>query len=268
MLPEKTKFVLTYFDACGFNSGFSRLSNSRKTFHRTNILHILMAVFFTLYKIRFIIRILTMDSVRIINFVIQYSAALYTIWSIVFDSHFQKREHWHFWEVLQKIDEHYSSQNSFTFKYFSCKFLLCFSTSALAILMIVFFGDLSKSEVVFMYIFLIKICEARVFYYIFCLEVLQFQLKTIENSLTNNRSSLHRLKRIREYYQYIYEMGSLLNNIFGLSQVTANLFCFYFFLADLNWIYINIRSTEKRESHVISKSYILNINKKKQEILF
>lgn len=258
MLPKRINYLLTYFDVCGFNSGWSKLSSSRKAIHRTNITHILMAVFFTLFKIHMILGFSTVRLVKAINFMLQYSAALYTYWCIIIDSHLQMQKHRHFWQTVQRIDKFYCPQNKFTIKYYLLKFGLCFFTSALAILVIILAGNLSQSEVVIMYIFLIKICEARVFYYIFCVEVLRFQLKQLKDALKNHPYHLRRIRWIRQYYDRVYEMSNFLIGVFGLSQVAAVLFCFVFFMADLNWIYINIymlNGTVKDGIRITSKAF-------------
>lgn len=106
MLPKRTIHLFYYFDACGFNSGLSKLSISKKSVNIINIVHILMATLFTLYKIRLIIKLLSLvQMVEVINFTLQYSVALYTYWIIIFNSNIQKRQHELFWRVIHQIDE-------------------------------------------------------------------------------------------------------------------------------------------------------------------
>lgn len=236
MLSKQIQFVLKYFDACGFNSGQSKLSNSQRAVYITNTTHILMAIFFSLFKIRMIVMLFSAHRFAFaINFILQYSAALYTYWCIILDSNLQDREHRQFWKFVQLIDQLYNPQNDFSFTCCILKFFFCFFISAVAILMALVIGNSSDIEVVFMYIFLIKISEARIFYCILCVEILRFKLNTIDNALTD----LRQFKSIREYYYCVYEIASLLNDVFGVSQVAAILFCFYFFLADVNWLYIH-----------------------------
>lgn len=236
MLSKQIECVLKYFDACGFNSGQSKLSSSQRAVYITNTTHILMAVFFSLFKIRMILKLFSAQKlVLAINFILQYSAALYTYWCIILDSNLQDRKHRHFWKIVHLIDEFYFPQNDFSSTCFILKFFFCFFTSAVAILMVLVLGDPLDKEILFMYIFLIKISEARIFYCILCVEISRFQMKTIDDALTD----FCQLKSIREYYYCVYEMTNLLNDVFGLSQVAAILFCFYFFLADVNWIYIH-----------------------------
>lgn len=241
MLPKTTKCVLFYFDTCGFSSGLSNLSNNWKSVFITRTIHILMAAFFTLFEIRLIVRLVLAERfVEGINFILQYSVALYAYYSIILDANIQQKKHRHFWKIVQQIDEFYFRQKDFTFKCLVMKFFCCFFISALAILIILVIGNPDDNDIVINYIVIIKICEARVFYCIFCVEMIQFQLKIIKTTLANQRIRCHLYKYIREYYYRVYEMMNLLNDIFGISQVAVVLFCFYFLLADLNWLYLHV----------------------------
>lgn len=114
------------------------------------------------------------------------------------------------------------------------------------------------------YTLLYEICQLRVFYYLFCLEVVNFQLKMIDNEVETMQNALNftskkstsylirisetsifysfesqRLKWIREYFFRIYEMINLLNETFGWSQVAAISFCFHLLLTEIAWGYIH-----------------------------
>lgn len=204
MLNTSIKFVLIYFDACSFNSGLTKLSRSRKAVGIINTLHILMAIFAFLYQFRWILKdMLSVQLIEVVNYVIYYSAALYTYWLIIMDSHLQKREHRYFWEIIQQIDRIYFPQNQFKLKYYSLKFFVCFTSSAVVVSIFIAAENMSDNEALFVFMFLIKMCEARAFYYMFCLEVLQFQLKTIKNVLINRKTDVRRCKWIRGYYHCI-----------------------------------------------------------------
>lgn len=240
--------ALTYFDACGFNSGMSKLSTNPKIANIINAAHILLAIFFALFKVCLVIKFSTdVRLLKAINFILQYSAALYTNLSIILDGNLQKRKHRRFWAIVEQID----AQNNFNFTSSILKFFLCSFTSVLAILLLFIVGTTpSDNDVIYMYMFLFKIAEARFFHYILCMEVVQFQLKTIQNVLTNQKLDIRRIKWIRDYYHSVYQMMDLLNNIFGWSNVALILCCFYFFIADVNWVYI----------HFVEQSYWLFIS--------
>lgn len=83
-----------------------------------------------------------------------------------------------------------------------------------------------------------EIIEMRIFYYLYCLEVIQFQLQTLrkEIKLLNERKSEDKatnLHRFRVFLQCIYESIENLNEIFGWSQITAISFCFIVLSTDL-----------------------------------
>lgn len=89
-------------------------------------------------------------------------------------------------------------------------------------------------------------CEIRVFYYIFCIEVLHSQFRNIEHEFRTHEikidfsTDLEVFKRIRAHYQgTVYQMANLLNEIFGLSQVTGISFCFYIVLTEMNYLLVH-----------------------------
>lgn len=211
-----------------------------------------MAVFCTLYQFRFVILFqLTTRMIEVVNYMLQYSVALYTYWCIIFDSNRQMRENQRFWKVVEKADKFPFTQNDIQLKHYCSKFLLCFYTSALGILSTIVKTDGEYKELMFVYLFLIKICEARAFYYIFCLEVLQFQLNKIEKVPRDQHDDQRTFKQMRGHY--VYDMTNHLNNAFGVSQVAMILFCFYFLLTDINWAYVDIVNTNQTVMQIFSK---------------
>lgn len=108
-------------------------------------------------------------------------------------------------------------------------------------------------------IFLLSMYQHRIFYYLFYLDLLRNELKTIVNKVKKMVRSLkipkiyrkkktfkkfeqNRLKWIREYYKLIYEMNECLNSVLGWSNLVTILFSFALILTDLNryyWIWYN-----------------------------
>lgn len=113
--------------------------------------------------------------------------------------------------------------------------------------MVIIFGTTSRISieiVLILYMIMVKVCNLRVFYYIFCVEILNFQIKTVDSEyelikIPRGNTSIywHRLTWIRWHYQCIYEMSQLLNEVFGFSNVATISFCFYFLLSNVNWYY-------------------------------
>ncbi|XP_031623086.1 uncharacterized protein LOC116340633 [Contarinia nasturtii] len=92
----------------------------------------------------------------------------------------------------------------------------------------------------------------RVFYYIFFLELIKFELKMIKSELnqrTKNHSSIrnswchsavnsvneNNIKRINAYCQLVNELSGCMNSTFGLSNFATILYCFHMPLTDANW---------------------------------
>lgn len=242
MLPKKLRILLIFFDVFGFNSGSSNLSRRYKITNSICILHVLLVVIFTLYKIRLILKLhSTLPLIDLINSVFQYSVLLYFYWFIVVDSIFYKREHRIFWEIFQKISKTYSNQCNLNLGHFILKFVVYVFTTAWCLIAVTVLVD-KMYEFVYFYVILMKICEVRVFYYIFCLEVLNSQMEKINRKLNENKNknrfwlNSKRFQEIRQYYSCVYEMTNCLNKVFGLSQAAGISFCFYMVLTDFNWI--------------------------------
>lgn len=184
--------------------------------------------------------------IEVFNSVLQYFSALFTYWSIVIDSACFKRKHRIFWEYRTKIKKPSMNSCGFTFLCFTLKLAIYVFTTLLCLLTFILVSDdsigVNTIESMLVDSLLIKIGEIRVFYYIFCVEVLFSQMKNIndnfkikkrETTLSNERKTL---KCIRTFHNCVYEMANLLNDVFGLSQVTGISFCFYIVFTDLNFV--------------------------------
>lgn len=256
MFSKRIERMLIFFDIFGYNSMSSKIFDHRKIVYIINAAHFSMAMIFTIYKIRFVLLALSRSPmIEALNSSMQYSVGLYMYWIIILDSNLYKQQHQQFWQILRIINKFYFRQNTINFTNYYLKCGICLLTSCLSSLIFLLTQDLSEglNEVEFVYFFFIKFSEIRVFYYLFCLEVMQYQLERIENMLKCNKFDSHQFKWIRNYYHWIYEMSKCLNEIFGLSQVANVFFWFYFFLADLNWEYIYIWYREKNTAYSIGK---------------
>lgn len=194
---------------------------------------------------------------------IQYSASLYTYWLIILDSLLHRRAHQQFWEVLHQIDEHFSCQPKRVIHSYMLKFGVYIIKTISIMVIRLFVSSFVNFTVDFAYICLFIVCEIRMFYYLFCLEVLHYQMKMVESeveimmkilNLANIRRNqslsmdvisacysfeTQRLKWIRGYFHCVYKMMYLLNEIFGWSHVAGISFCFYYILTETNWFYIH-----------------------------
>lgn len=243
MLSNKIIRVLNFFDCFGYNSGSSRLLKYPKITCLICVVHILFVTLFTFYKIHVTIVLLSrVRLVEVINDAMQLSLGIYTYWAIIFDSICQKRKHRNFWRILQDISSSYCNGKEIqiqrylrTFKVYMLIVDTCFVINYVSN---GFRGTIDYA----IYLALNTICQVRTFYYIFCSEVVCFQLKIIEEKLKimnilDIKDRWHHLEQIRKHYAKVYEMCINLNKIFGWSHVAITLYCFYKLLTELNWLY-------------------------------
>lgn len=241
MLPKRIEQFLIFFDVFGFNSGASKLSKCRGIFYCIEFVHILIATFFTLTKFKFLIGLYSLNgAIPTVNELLQYSAGLYPYWLIIVDSICGQSSHKQFWKLFQQIDRQFCSQSNLCFRIYLVKMIEFFAATTL--ISAIGMMDLIKKCIVYSYIFLAKFSNIRIFYYLFCLKMINFQLKHIEEELENmhksNVADCQRLKWIREYVSLVHEMTYHLNNTFGWSNAAVILCCFYYVLVGLNWIII------------------------------
>lgn len=246
MLPIQFERVLTFFDIFGYNTGSSRLSRRKTMIIVLYFVHISMALIFSFYifHLTFILKYLRF--VELMNSLFQYSTAILTYWFIVIDSVFHRKEHRHFWAILQQIDEFIHPQNHFNLKIYLIKFIQYMFTTFISVCMIIPMHDFS--DVALIVVTVVKLCQIRIFYYIFCVEVLHFQLNVIENEIQKMNKMMDfkvgvfQFRWIREYYYHVFRMTCILNKFFDWSHVAAVSFCFYLLLTELNWFCVNYRN--------------------------
>lgn len=267
MLPNQVVHILNFFDLIGgFNSGTSDISKNLEATYVVYAIHVSLAVVLTLFEFHLMADYYpSLGLTEAISESLQYSAALYTYWLIILDSLLHRRAHQHFWEVLQQIDEYFSCQRNSVIHSYLLKLCVYFLKTLSIMVIRLFINSFVDFTVDFAYISLFIVCEIRMFYYLFCLEILHFQMKMVEDevkimmkilNLANIRRNqalnidvisacysfeMQRLKWIRGYFHCVYKMMYLLNEIFGWSHVAAISFCFYYILTESNWFYIHFR---------------------------
>lgn len=243
MLPKRVVRILNFFDLFAFNSGSTRLSSNQQIAYVIQFAHTSIAVIFTFIYFKFLIE--TCEAYGLfstINEGLQYSASLLTYWIIVLESHIYRHSHLKFWGIFQQINEHFYQSNAkfHTFRIKHAEFsLMIFLFTTINIFQ---FGI---TLLLASYFVLIRMCHTRVFYYIFCLEVIYLQLENIEKEVKkfqgplNNPNLKKRLKWIREYFHLVHNMTFYFNKICGWSIAVTTLTCFYYVLNALNWIYFS-----------------------------
>lgn len=254
MLPRQIEYMLLFFDALGYNSGSTELSNNRRAATIINIIHLLMLAFFTFVKVHFVVGLLAWYRLmEVINFTLQFSAVLYGYWFIIFDSMLHREEHCNFWALIQRTSTLYSQQYNLSLRCYVLKVFEYFFVSFLCVTTMTSISDEQMSHFDFVYHSIINVCAIRAFYYVFCLEMLHFQLKNIDELIMQMRNEVHfaiqshRFKSIREFYHNTYEMANFLNKIFSFSQIVIVSFCFHHIFFHMNWFYVHFGTLSMAE---------------------
>lgn len=260
MLPNQLMTMLMFYDLCGYNSGWSRFTRNRKITLSICCIHVFMAACYLLFIFR--LRAEYFSELRLVEAIsesLQYTAALNTYLFALLDSFFQQKAHKHFWEVHERIYQRFPSQLNCTFRSYMTKIFIYLVKTVIYFPMRLIDSWFSIL-IDFSYVSIFMLCEIRMFYYLFCLEVVYFQLKKIESesksineiptqnnidgNMASHQSKLQQLKKIRQHFHCAHEMICLLNKIFGWSNVATISFCFYYLLTELHWYYINFHKID------------------------
>lgn len=264
MLPNRVVNTLNFFDICCYDTGSSKLSKNRKIIHFIYLVHILLAILLTFFEFQMFIEYYPLLGLsEAFSELLQYSTPLFTYWLIIMDSILQRKSHQHFWKCFERIHDQFNCRINFNFRGYFIKFFEFFSVSISIVVITGVINGLSHFDIECAYAILFEVVQLRIFYYLFCLEIVHSQLNAIENEVKSieriqnhfddrqwyllctvesddyHLFALRRLKQIREYVYCVYKMIDILNTMFGWSHVTAILFCFYLLLTGFNWFYIH-----------------------------
>lgn len=245
MLSHQICWILSFFDMFGYNSGSSKIFQSQKSMQFICFLHILLATLITFEQMLFYYEFYFLFGLfETMNDLVEIIAALFTCYLIILDANINRRSHKYFWTVLQRIDYNFVPFN-FSFK---CYIMRIVAFIALVTLTIVMRYTSYNALKPLSFLIVIKICQIRILYYLFCLEVIHIQWTRIEQEFVklnvNSFNSIptmlpQKLKQIRLGFHCIYEMMNALNELFGWSQVAGISFSFFCLFAELNYIVIH-----------------------------
>lgn len=250
--------MLSLFDLNGYNSGCSHLSK-RYTIH-IFIVHFVMVTLLTMsifhLKTKYFVKLKTSEA---ISEVLQFTFALCSYWLIILDSICHRQIHQQFWDTFQQIDQYFCAQTNLDLRNYLIKCMIFLIKTIVTIGIRLMGHSFAGFDLDAPYVIIFIICDIRMFYYLFCLEVLHFQFKIIETETETIKATFHsgmnrdsishrskkgrknaklqRMKWIREYFHCSYEMVCNLNKIFGWSNVAEISFCFCFLLTEIYWFY-------------------------------
>lgn len=258
MFPKQIVRFLNFFDIFGFNTQATKLSKSKKLSYSIIWIHISMAVSFIIYEFAFLYKFyLSYGLMQTVNEFVEYSGSLCAYLLIIFDSLFYRREHQRFWLRFQQISPNSNRPLNVIPRSYTIKLVeFCAVTSVFYLITATFYGlggvvNITNFISYMVYMIPVKICHIRLFYYMFCLEIILFELKVLHDEINHcklDRGShctkdemktleTQQMKWIQKF-DCIHELINLLNEFCGLSQAGAVLFCFFALFTDTNSYYV------------------------------
>lgn len=248
MSLKRVVHLLNLFDSFAFNSESSQLSQHRKLIFVIRTIHIVCAITSTFAQFKYILMLYPLGIMTVVNEFLLCSTSLTTYSLIIIDSLSNHRSQKIFWCILRHIDDHFCSQSGLSFR----NYLILFGEFFTATLSIVLINIIELGENGIYFAYYVVVCHVRIFYYIFYLNVMDFQMRNIEMELKNlqkcNAVECHRLKWIRKYVSLVHEMACQLNKAFGWSNAASILYCFHELLAAVNWVSISFSWVSIRDS--------------------
>lgn len=253
MFSKRIIILLKFFDMCGFQTETSKFTGSRKNTVKIFLAHNILALTLTCFVFAHSMRPLLQNETLpyMVNEIYQIINGMFTYWIIIVESYVRRRTQQQFWHVYEYIEKHCRKCKQFVSRSYNIKFVEYFSVvTTIQIIFLTYFTHYVGNYFLFRiaYLFSQIMYQYRVFYYLFYLELIKFDLETIKNELKRivavsqqscgfdgYECSATNLKRINSYYQLICELNKHINHIFGWSNVLTVLYCFHLPLTDGNW---------------------------------
>lgn len=260
MYPRWLNILLYYFDIWGLSTEFRVNQPYRRIIWFASIIHWVLGLIVTILLIVYLQRPVN-DPLGTINDVIKHAGTLIVFWSTLIELKTKLSVRRNFWNIFNKIDSLFCSHRCFKLPDYLNKLRFCFSTFAIACL-VYLQQIISNTGTQYVYFWfthftLITLYINRVFYYLFYLELIKYELRMIENEIkevvrvyrnkrrrfANGKDVLFikfenkRFKWIREYFQSSYDMCHVFNHALQISNVVAIPLPFLLIITDVIWLY-------------------------------
>lgn len=265
MFSKWIYFLLKFFDICGFYTEMDHLKSGSKGSITIFILHIFWALGTIVIVVTFTMHTRALAGVLpyMVNTALQNICGILTYWVIVIESFTQRKNQAKFWHIYQCIrtdqPHHRAHQKAYLNAYLIR--LMSFFTAMIPndLYLMYYFLNFVENYFFFRFtfFFFVTIYQIRIFYYLFHLELIKYELIAIKNALKNvafvrdfkiNSSPIvhhtngrlrgsNRMKPIYKHYSLICELNDCVNQIFGWSHFVTILYCFGLPLTDANWAY-------------------------------
>lgn len=277
MFPHWIQCLLKFYDICGFYTESSKITSDRKKNSSAIIflIHSVLAFVFCGFCLGHSMQPVILQKVLpyMVNELLQMTNGMFTYWVIILESYFQREAQREFWRTYKHIKEHHNSCQKSLLRIYLIK--LFEFMSVVIVIQIIFLQSFTHYVGNYMlfrvaYLFSQTMYQYRVFCYIFYLELVKYELKTIKIELkqivdvsglhinfkkvingrtkrcgsTMGKISENNLKNINAYFQLVYKLTDVINQIFGWSNFTTILYCFHLPLTDGNWAISEIGARE------------------------
>lgn len=181
------------------------------------------------------------------NEMVQHIIALLAYSVICIESVIKRKTQRRFWRLYEDLLQYHSIHHAeeilrnYALK-FTEYFLFCSSSFAYALIATNEDYNFSYNIPYFLaYLSIMGICQIRLFYYLFYLELIKAELKAIEKEIESDIDESFELpskwELTRKYCKSIHELCECLNSVFGWSNLLSVLAIFLFLLTDTNWVY-------------------------------
>lgn len=270
MFSKSVTFILTFFNLCGYHP---ELYAANIFSHIIFISHVLLVLYLSLH---YLIGFQTwMDlkkmKVEMISDISEFFFALITQWIVIIEAYIQRKAQRTFWQVFVCIVQKYHQNKNLQLRNYVLKFVE--STMFIILFFIYNLTILDKSETSWTFVLIILLNRQRIFYYLFYLELIQFELENVASEakrlmktskIRHKRKQFksHRFKYLRLYYQTIVELLNHINPIFGWSIFVTILCNLSVFVGDVNWLYQNGIAKSGRISFYFGSQLLSNTTKK------
>lgn len=258
MFSKWIVFLLRLFDIFGFFTEYPTQNN--KSYRKRTLLillfHFLIAVCTLVIALNCAEKPNSlMSSAFIVNQSIMLHGLLCCYWLSVSESYVQRNVQRKFWSILKQIDKFYCQKNRIFMRNYCLK-LVEFIPTVIAVDVVIMYyvsraNDSGGKFSTYLYsqiilLIILKIDFLRIFYYLFHVDLIKYELIKIENEvremmrisrqkcswvvynkvLRTRRFHENRYNWLREYYRLVFGLTECMNSVFARSQFASFLFLF------------------------------------------
>lgn len=254
MFSKRVVCFLTLFTAFGLHLELPHMNIQRKISHIVFVIYIGVSIFLTFYLTKVGLWLLWNRRItQMVNGIFEYLSALGTNWVFIIESYVQRRHQYQFWQLLEDIDHRFARRDTSVSKAYLIKFFENYAAYAVVVTVeYLNVPELKSNDIFIVFRTLGLYAINRMFYYLFYMELIVFELKIIdnevkqmvaaysrENFLMARRNTFlfqqNRFLWLREYYQQVHRLNECINLTFGLSIGVSITHIFMSLLCQLNW---------------------------------